>query len=366
MITRIEIDGFKSFLDFQLDIPPFLALVGPNASGKSNLFDALKLVADLVLSPDADRALTGQLRGSARDLFHRSADGTPVDRIRITVFMRVEPGPTTYRCHVELALIGERPTVQAMTSTALTPVAEADGTRRPDPHPMIERECRSWRMLVLDPAAMRDQADSPDDGPLEGDGGNLAAVLHRLAEHGELWRIEADLAAVVPGPTEIRPIFDHRRQKYDFDIVFQNAGSMAPRLLSDGTLRVLALSAASHDAGHLGVLAIEEIENGLHPTRVRELVRRLGRGLGGGAVGDSSGARLGQVIVTTHSPVVVAALRWDMPDSLIFLDAVTRVHEGMTSTVTKALPVRDSGEPGSYASPWDVEQLLAAARGNEK
>ncbi|MCA2222991.1 AAA family ATPase [Nonomuraea aurantiaca] len=41
MLTRIEIDGFRSFLDFELDVPPFLALVGPNSSGKSNLLDAL-------------------------------------------------------------------------------------------------------------------------------------------------------------------------------------------------------------------------------------------------------------------------------------------------------------------------------------
>jgi predicted ATPase len=41
MITRIEIDGFKSFLDFHLDVPPLLALVGPNAGGKSNLLDAI-------------------------------------------------------------------------------------------------------------------------------------------------------------------------------------------------------------------------------------------------------------------------------------------------------------------------------------
>ncbi|GAB2809538.1 hypothetical protein GCM10022221_03640 [Actinocorallia aurea] len=48
MITNIKINGFKSFLDFELDVPPFLALVGPNASGKSNLFDALTLVADVL------------------------------------------------------------------------------------------------------------------------------------------------------------------------------------------------------------------------------------------------------------------------------------------------------------------------------
>lgn len=36
MLTRIEIDGFKSFLDFELDVPPFLALARPNSSGKLN------------------------------------------------------------------------------------------------------------------------------------------------------------------------------------------------------------------------------------------------------------------------------------------------------------------------------------------
>ena len=43
MITRIEIDGFKTFDRFVLDLRPFTAVVGPNASGKSNLFDAIKL-----------------------------------------------------------------------------------------------------------------------------------------------------------------------------------------------------------------------------------------------------------------------------------------------------------------------------------
>ncbi|MFF4775110.1 hypothetical protein ACFY05_19840 [Microtetraspora fusca] len=33
MITRIEIDGFTSFADFALDVPPFLVLIGTNASG---------------------------------------------------------------------------------------------------------------------------------------------------------------------------------------------------------------------------------------------------------------------------------------------------------------------------------------------
>ena len=34
MITRIEIDGFKSFEGFELALNPFAVILGPNASGK--------------------------------------------------------------------------------------------------------------------------------------------------------------------------------------------------------------------------------------------------------------------------------------------------------------------------------------------
>jgi AAA15 family ATPase/GTPase len=44
VITRIEIDGYKSFEDFTLDLPPFAVLVGANASGKSNLLEAVDLL----------------------------------------------------------------------------------------------------------------------------------------------------------------------------------------------------------------------------------------------------------------------------------------------------------------------------------
>ncbi|MFO8056899.1 MAG: AAA family ATPase, partial [bacterium] len=37
MITRIKIDGYKSFQDFELKMKPLMVLFGPNTSGKSNL-----------------------------------------------------------------------------------------------------------------------------------------------------------------------------------------------------------------------------------------------------------------------------------------------------------------------------------------
>ena len=45
MLTRIEIDSFKTFEGFGLDLGPMQVILGPNASGKSNLFDAIRLLS---------------------------------------------------------------------------------------------------------------------------------------------------------------------------------------------------------------------------------------------------------------------------------------------------------------------------------
>ncbi len=47
MITQIELDGFKTFKDFKVELAPFQVIVGPNGAGKSNLFDALQLLSRL-------------------------------------------------------------------------------------------------------------------------------------------------------------------------------------------------------------------------------------------------------------------------------------------------------------------------------
>lgn len=47
MITRIEIDGFKTFRNFVMEFSPYTVVAGANASGKSNLFDALRLLSRL-------------------------------------------------------------------------------------------------------------------------------------------------------------------------------------------------------------------------------------------------------------------------------------------------------------------------------
>ena len=88
MITRIEIDGFKTFDRFALDLRPFTAVVGPNASGKSNLFDAIKFVSRLAQTDIREAML--ELRGRPEELFRRTSAGR-ADRMAFAVEVLLEP-----------------------------------------------------------------------------------------------------------------------------------------------------------------------------------------------------------------------------------------------------------------------------------
>ena len=73
MITLLELDGFKTFQDFKLELAPFQVIVGPNGAGKSNLFDALHLLSSLA---DVDlRSAFQALRGEAGESFSILPDG---------------------------------------------------------------------------------------------------------------------------------------------------------------------------------------------------------------------------------------------------------------------------------------------------
>ena len=67
MITKIEIDGFKAFSKFQIEFAPLTIIAGTNASGKSNLFDAMGLLSRIV---DVDLKTAFSIkRGDANELF---------------------------------------------------------------------------------------------------------------------------------------------------------------------------------------------------------------------------------------------------------------------------------------------------------
>jgi len=93
MLTRIEIDGFKTFSRFTMDAAPFLVILGANASGKSNLFDAIRFLSNLA-STDLRTAVKG-LRGEPHELFRRTADGAISRYMSFAVEVLLD-GPNTF------------------------------------------------------------------------------------------------------------------------------------------------------------------------------------------------------------------------------------------------------------------------------
>ena len=101
MLTRLELDGFKTFQDFKLELAPFQVIVGLNGVGKSNLFDALRLLARL--ADDDLRSAFQALRGEAGELFTTLPGGQTTQCMRLAAEMLVERQITdSWGAHADL------------------------------------------------------------------------------------------------------------------------------------------------------------------------------------------------------------------------------------------------------------------------
>ncbi len=74
MIRRIAIQGYKSFHDVELELDQLTVIIGPNASGKSNLFDALKLLSRVATERSLADAFSDH-RGDPIEAFDYSRGG---------------------------------------------------------------------------------------------------------------------------------------------------------------------------------------------------------------------------------------------------------------------------------------------------
>jgi predicted ATPase len=78
VLTRLEADGFKNLLGFEVDFGPYTCIAGPNAAGKSNIFDAiefLSLLADHSFMEAAQRLRSvGARGGDPKTLFWEGVD----------------------------------------------------------------------------------------------------------------------------------------------------------------------------------------------------------------------------------------------------------------------------------------------------
>lgn len=403
MITRIEIDGFKSFADFALDLPPFLAVIGTNASGKSNLVEALTFLS-VAAAHGLDDAVAA-VRGDARGLFRQRGDGSRVDKMCFAVELLFnEPDAresNRWRYELNLAWSGADGGLEGIIALhrRFIPVAarhdswvgrvemhktwreryvsyadspesiavDSGPTERRD-IPLVdppahrsefleplEWELERVRALQLDTVALREPSEF--GGPLFMDarGHNLPNFLRWLARRtsseqrplGAVADIETHLVGLVREVTGVEVVEDQRRRDVRLEFLSPYVGIIGAEFASDGTLRMLAILAALHNPRG-GLIAIEEPENGVFPERLRhmlglmqELVVNPGEKVS--AEPDVS-EPLTQVLITSHSPLILE----EVPSrNVAFLDTTTVLEEGVASHITRVRWIRGAGQRAS-------------------
>ncbi|MDQ8144276.1 MULTISPECIES: AAA family ATPase [Chryseobacterium] len=389
MITKIKINGFKSFHNFEMSFTPFTVIAGTNASGKSNLFDALILLSKLAETDNIKRALSEQ-RGEFLELFTMYDLNHYSNMMEFEVEMLVNKKVkdawgneavlkyTRLRYHIKLKrfinksglddveLIYEslvnlkknkddewvkyipksytenwipkvegnrgKPYLDTIKVNEIDTVSiHQDGSKGGSIRhiPLVnanrtvlssidtvdfkhilaaKEEMRSWKFLQLNPDDLREPTSKNNgEDEISQTGKNLAAALFRISQNNlfAIGEISRKLNQFLPNFVEVKIVDDKENRQYIIKLIDVDKKEYTSRVLSEGTLRILTLCILEYDEEFSGLLCFEEPENGINPQRVSTMLDLL-TDLSSDFSDDQ--APLRQVIVNTHSPVLVGNL----------------------------------------------------------
>lgn len=154
--------------------------------------------------------------------------------------------------------------------------------------------------MVLNSHAMR-QPSPPGLGlEFNTDGTNLPWVIENLRKSEGIFSEWLDhVRTALDDVRDIRTI-EREEDRHRYIVIEYANGAVVPSwLVSDGTLRLLALTIPAYLNQFTGVLLIEEPENGIHPKAMETVIQSLC------SIYDA------QVLMATHSPIALGMLESD-------------------------------------------------------
>ena len=219
---------------------------------------------------------------------------------------------------------------------------------------LARREMQSWRLLQLEPSSLRRPDEFMTPPGIRPDGSHLPATLYALAhterqadaDDNDTWvyeQISIRLTGLIDEVYEVSVDRDEKRQLLTLQVEDKNGTTHPARSLSDGTLRFLALAVLALDSSALGVICLEEPENGIHPERIAAMLELLQDIAVDVTKPVDRTNPLRQVIVNTHSPGVVNLVP---PDSLLIAETAQAIlnDKRFQKAVFKWLPDNWRGE----------------------
>lgn len=389
IIKKLRLERFKSFKDAEIELGPFTVLLGVNASGKSNIRDAFRFLHGILYGHQladvfGEQRIAGRLqwsgiRGGTRIAFQEAETFA----LGVTFLNQSKPGekPEEILYRIEVApgkkeipprLVAES-LIFIETAKSLFDVKyrnddstdflslEIEGQKitetewRESAFPAINYlsilhtivvdritiipqflrvicfnitvAFREFRFFNLEPNWMR-IASVPGQRKLGDRGENMSSVLQRICENPQ--RKQALLQSL----QKLTPM-DALDFEFPTDftgrtlvtLVESNGQKTSAINASDGTLRFLAMMAALLAPEVAPFYFFEEIENGIHPTRLHLLIQLIEKY-------TNKGDR--QVVATTHSPQILRLLS---PESLESASLIYRLEERSESRIIRILDI---------------------------
>ncbi|MBI4819693.1 MAG: AAA family ATPase [Deltaproteobacteria bacterium] len=355
-LKSLRIDGLLSFAPgtSTIDLLPLNVLIGPNASGKSNMIEAIELIRSTptgFASAIRDGGGVGDwlwkgyslkpasidarlYRGGAKtDLRYRLEFAAAGDRVEVTdeaieeadkdknkssatdvFYYRFQGGHPTLNVAVDS---GER-TQRKLKRDSLEPDASVLSQRKdPDLYPELAwcansfariQTFREWSFGRYAAVRQPQPATLPTDVLLP-DASNLGLLLNKIEHSSEAQKFQKLLKRFLPRVERVSTL----TQGGTIQLFLHEDGLNTPvpaTRLSDGTIRFLAMSAVLLQPSPPPLVCLEEPELGLHPDALSVVADLL-----------IDASHRTQLIVTTHSDALLSYLSSE-PESVLVCENI--------------------------------------------
>jgi predicted ATPase len=414
MLKKLILKNWKSYRYAELFIDPLTVLIGTNASGKSNALDGLEFLNRTALGKEIQAALLGNetlssIRGGVEWAAFKPESQFTLEVLvqgsneRVDYFysITVETKPRVQLLAESLVRITKRPKTdknphkislfQTDISSPDSPsiVARLYNTKKGKPKEVrrsnsilsqltglasISQEITEGisvvsqvlqNIFILDPIPSKMRSYSPLSDHILSDASNIAGILAAL-EEPEKSQVETEITKYVTDLPErdIQKVWAEPVGKFNSDAMLycqemwvqnQKPTLIDARGMSDGTLRFLAIITTLLTRTENSQVVIEEVDNGLHPSRSELLIKML-REIGK--------RRQIDILITTHNPALLDALGSEIVPFVVVAHRDSETGESkltLLEDINNLPKLMASGTLGKLTSQGSLEKSLSSA-----
>lgn len=356
MIKSFLFENFKSFDKAKFDLESLTILIGSNASGKSNAIEGIRIISEISTGRefsvilDGSKNVDSDIRGGSRGCPKFNSNffklGCIVDldnESDLEYSIKIKVGDRIYVDEESLYRTFNNSTKELVFKTKKASRESGDikveyNNGKPGKNPdltcirsssvlaqlsskipsesakfqedinninLVIKNLRSMLFLNPVPSEMRDYSRI-NDSEMKSKADNLSSVLYKLCQdHNNKKRI-LDLIGTLPEneildidfiKTPISDVMFRLKEKFAVSTDYIEA-----KRLSDGTIRCIAVIASLISEKSGSIIIIEEVDNGIHPSRAKSLIN---------TISSLCKERNIDVIITTHNPALLNAVTRD-------------------------------------------------------